>query len=49
MLGSAMPLIDTIFNRLIMYALAPIFPISELAGVFITFGATDLLIGALAY
>jgi hypothetical protein len=49
MLGTAMPMIDPIFNRLIMYTLAPIFPIFELAGVFITFGATDLLIAALAY
>ena len=49
MIGTAMPMIDPIFNRLIMYTLAPVFPVFELAGVFITFGATDLLISALAY
>ena len=43
-----MPMEDPIFNRLIMYTLAPIFPKYELAGVLIAFGATDLLIGALA-
>jgi len=47
-LGTAMPMEDPIFNRLIMYTLAPIFPKYELAGVLIAFGATDLLIGALA-
>lgn len=49
MIGTAMPMIDPIFNRLIMYTLAPIFPVFQLAGVFITFAATDLLISALAY
>jgi hypothetical protein len=48
-IGTAMPMIDPIFNRLIVYTLAPIFPIFQLAGVFITFATTDLLISALAH